>query len=109
MNIPDRGDIVYLDFNPQSGREQAGRRPAIVLSPKAFNQTTGYASVCPISQTNRQWGFHVHLPAGLKISGVIITDQLKNLDFRARNIQIVEKAPEEVVQTCLKQIRTYLS
>lgn len=108
MQIPDRGDIVYLDFNLQTGREQAGRRPAIVLSPKPFNQTTGYASVCPISQTKRKWGFHVHLPEGLAVSGVIITDQIKNLDFRARNIEIKEKAPEEVVQTCLKKIRTFL-
>ena len=108
MEIPERGDIVYLDFNPQTGREQADRRPAIVLSPKSFNQTTGYASVCPIRQTTRKWGFHVHLPEDLVVSGVIITDQIKNLDFRARNIEIKGKAPEEVVQTCLKKIRTFL-
>lgn len=108
MQIPERGDIVYLDFNPQTGREQAGRRPAIVLSPKSFNQTTGYASLCPISRTERKWGFHVHLPDGLLVSGVVITDQVKNLDFRARNIEIKGKAPEDVVDTCLKKIRTFL-
>lgn len=108
MNIPDRGDIVYLEFNPQTGTEQAGTRPAIVLSPKEFNQVTGYASVCPISQTTRKWGFHVPLPEGLSTRGVIITDQIKNLDYRARNINIIETAPQETVTTCLKKIRTFL-
>jgi len=108
MYVPDRGDIVYLDFNPQTGREQAGRRPAIVLSPKPFNERTGYASVCPISETNRKWGFHVKLPDHLSIRGVIITDQIKNLDFKARNAEFKEKAPEEVVIECLKKIRTFL-
>lgn len=108
MQIPDRGDIVYMNFHPQTGREQEGRRPAIVLSPKSFNQVTGYASVCPISQTTRKWGFHVLLPKGLTVSGVIITDQIKNLDFRARDLEIRDKAPEEVVITCLKKIRTFL-
>src|SRR5690625_3066970 len=108
MQIPDRGDIVYLDFNPQTGREQAGRRPAIVLSPKAFNERTGYASVCPISKTNRKWGFHVSLPDHLSIQGVIITDQIKNLDFKARNAEFKEKTSEEVVIECLKKIRTFL-
>lgn len=108
MQIPDRGDIIYLDFNPQTGREQAGRRPAIVLSPKRFNETTGYASVCPISNTTRQWGFHVDLPEGLDVEGVVIIDQLKNLDFRARNATIIEKVPDDVVDICLKKIRTFL-
>ncbi|WJY27335.1 type II toxin-antitoxin system PemK/MazF family toxin [Sporosarcina trichiuri] len=108
MMIPDRGDIIYLDFTPQTGTEQAGRRPAIVVSPEKFNRVTGYASVCPISNTKRQWGFHVALPKDLKTSGVIITDQLKNLDFRARNASVIETVPDEVVQECLKKIRTYL-
>ena len=108
MEIPERGDIVFLDFNPQTGREQAGRRPAIVLSPESFNRITGYATVCPISQTSQKWGFHVHLPDGLVVSGVVITDQVKNLDFRARNIEIKGRAPENIVNTCLKKIRTFL-
>lgn len=108
MQIPDRGDIVYLDFNPQTGTEQARRRLALVLSPKDFNQVTGYASMCPISSTTRPWGFHVQLPKDLAVSGVIITDQLKNLDFRARNATIKEKVPDNIVDICLKMIRTYL-
>lgn len=109
MQIPDKGDIVFLDFDPQTGREQSGRRPAIVLSPEAFNRTTGYAAVCPISRTERKWGFHVHLPDGSVFDGVVITDQLKNLDFKARNIQIKGQAPENVVEECIKKIRTFLS
>lgn len=108
MEIPDRGDIIYMDFNPQTGTEQAGRRPALVLSPKKFNQVTGYASVCPISHTTRPWGFHVDLPNGLKVGGVVITDQLKNLDFRARNATIKDRAPNDVIDICLNKIRTYL-
>lgn len=108
MQTPDRGDIVFLDFNPQTGREQAGRRPALILSPESFNKGTGYASVCPISNTSRKWGFHVDLPEGLAVSGVVITDQVKNLDFRARNAQIKGKVSEDIVHTCLKKIRTFL-
>src|SRR5690625_6122394 len=108
MQIPDRGDIVYLNFDTQTGKEQAGRRPAIVLSPKAFNKTTGYASVCPINRTERKWGFHVHLPEDSIVNGVIITDQLNNLDFRARNIEIKGKAPDKVVRQCIDKIHTFL-
>lgn len=107
MQIPDRGDLVYLDFNRHTGREQAGRRP-VVLSPQSFNQTTGYASVCPISRTDGKWGFHVHLPDGLEVNGIVITDQVKNLDFLARNMEIKGQAPEDIVNTCLKKIRTFL-
>jgi len=108
MFVPDRGDIVYLDFNPQTGREQAGRRPALVLSPKRFNEKTGYASVCPISETTRKWGFHVELPEDLAVRGVVITDQIKNLDFKARHATFEIKVPDEVVTECLKKIRTFL-
>lgn len=108
MKIPDRGDIIFLDFNPQIGTEQAGRRPAIVLSPKKFNRITGYASVCPISQTTRPWGFNVELPDGLVVEGVIITDQIKNLDFRARNAEIKGKVSKDIVDICLKKIRAFL-
>src|SRR5690625_160553 len=108
MQVPGRGDIVYLDFSPQTGREQAGRRPAIVLSPESFNQTTGYASVCPISNTKRKWGFHVAVPDDLNVSGVIIIDQVKNLDFRARNIEVIEKVSDDIVDLCIRKVRTFL-
>lgn len=104
----DRGDLVWINFNPQAGHEQAGRRSAIVLSPKAFNETTGFVSVCPITHTVRGWGFEVLLPEGLVFDGVILTDQIKNLDWRARRIVVVGKAPDEVVDECLNKIRTFL-
>ncbi|OUS69214.1 mRNA-degrading endonuclease [Paenibacillus sp. MY03] len=104
----DRGDLVWINFNPQTGHEQAGRRSAIVLSPKPFNETTGFVSVCPITHTVRGWGYEVMLPEGLVFNGVILTDQVKNLDWRARRIDVVGKAPEEVVNECLDKIRTFL-
>lgn len=100
---PDRGDLVWINFNPQ-----AGRRSAIVLSPKAFNETTGFASVCPVTHTVRGWGYEVLLPEGLVFSGAILTDQVKNLDWRARRIEIVGNVPNDVVNECLDKIHTFL-
>ncbi|GBG08029.1 mRNA-degrading endonuclease [Paenibacillus agaridevorans] len=104
----DRGDLVWINFNPQTGHEQAGRRSAIVLSPKSFNDTTGFVSVCPITHTVRGWGYEVMLPEELVFNGVILTDQVKNLDWRARRIDVVGRAPDEVVNECLDKIRTFL-
>lgn len=106
--IADRGDLVWINFNPQAGHEQAGRRSAIVLSPKVFNETTGFVSVCPITHTVRGWGFEVLLSGDLVFNGVILTDQIKNLDWRARRIEIVGKAPDEIVSECLDKIHTFL-
>ena len=74
MQTPDRGDFIYLDFDPQTGTEQSGRRPAIVLSPEKFNRVTGYVTVCPISGTKRRWGFNIDIPDNLVFSGVVISD-----------------------------------
>lgn len=104
----DRGDLVWISFNPQAGHEQAGRRSAIVLSPKAFNETTGFVSVCPITHTVRGWGYEVLLPNGLVFNGVVLTDQIKNLEWQARRIDVVGKAPDEVVSECLEKIHTFL-
>lgn len=104
----DRGDLVWINFNPQAGHEQAGRRSAIVLSPKAFNETTGFVTVCPITHTIRGWGYEVMLPDELVFKGVILTDQIKNLDWRARRIEIAGKAPNEIVHECLDKIHTFL-
>jgi Growth inhibitor len=104
----DRGDLIWINFNPQAGHEQAGRRSAIVLSPKAFNETTGFVSVCPITHTVRGWGYEVLLPDGLVFNGVILTDQIKNLDWRARRMDVVGKAPDEVINECLDKIHTFL-
>lgn len=106
--IADRGDLVWINFNPQAGHEQAGRRSAIVLSPKAFNETTGFVSVCPITRTVRGWGFEVQLPEDVAFQGAILTDQIKNLDWRARQLDIVGKVPNEIVEECLDKIHTFL-
>ena len=108
MSAPDRGDLVYVNLNPQAGHEQAGNRPGIVLSPKIFNETTGFAAVCPITNTIRGWGYEVKLPEGLAFQGVILTDQVKNLDWKARNIRVRGQAPEEIVNDCLAKIHTFL-
>lgn len=108
MTAPDRGNLVYVNFNPQAGHEQAGNRPGIVLSPKAFNVATGFAAVCPITNTIREWGYDVLLSDGLVFKGVILTDQIKNLDWQARNFQIIGQVPEEIVSDCLAKIHTFL-
>lgn len=109
IQIPDRGDYVYINLNPQAGVEKAGRRSAIVLSPKEFNKKTGFASICPITNTVKEWPFQVHLPEGEFFTGSVETDQVKNLDWKSRKIQVVGKADDEVVEDCLAKIETFLS
>jgi mRNA interferase MazF len=108
LPIPERGDLVYLDFNPQSGHEQAGRRPGIILSPKPFNLATGFAVVCPITNREKGYPFEVILPKGLQIEGVVLADQVKSLDWRSRNIDIQDRAPQNVVDDTLDKIHTFL-
>lgn len=90
-SVPKRGDFIVLNFNPQAGHEQAGRRNAIVLSPKEFNQATGFIAVCPVTNQKKNYPFEVDLPkggisldgGGFPITGVILTDQVKTLDWTA--------------------------
>jgi mRNA interferase MazF len=81
---PERGDLVWLEFNPQAGSEQAGRRPAVVISPSAYNKKVGLALVCPITSRLKGYPFEVEIPDGAGVSGAILCDQLKSLDWRAR-------------------------
>ncbi|MDD5764887.1 MAG: endoribonuclease MazF [Candidatus Marinimicrobia bacterium] len=83
--VPDRGDIVWLDFSPQTGHEQAGKRPAIVISPMAYNIKVGLALFMPITNQEKGYVFEIKLPDDLPISGVILTDQMKSLDWKSRN------------------------
>ncbi|WP_079528115.1 type II toxin-antitoxin system PemK/MazF family toxin [Halobacillus hunanensis] len=106
--VPERGELVYINFNPQSGNEQAVKRPAIVLSPQAFNKVTSFAVVCPITSKKKGYPFEVEIPDGLGISGVILTDQLKSLDWRTRKLTIKDQAPPHVVQDCLDKIHTFI-
>ncbi|MHA0857395.1 type II toxin-antitoxin system PemK/MazF family toxin [Paenibacillus sp. CMAA1364] len=109
MIVPDRGDLVYLSFDPQAGYEQAERRPAIVLSPKAFNQATGFAAFCPITNQSKGYPFEVKLTEEDKITGVILSDQIKTLDWKARRCEIIGQAPNSVTQEVLDKIHTFLN
>jgi mRNA interferase MazF len=108
MAAPDRGDLVWIDFDPQAGREQAGRRPALVLSPKRYHQLTPYAIVCPVTSTRKGYAFEVELPEGLKISGVVLADQVKSIDRRVRRIEKITRAPESVIDEVTAKIAPLL-
>ncbi len=97
MAAPNRGDLVWIDFDPQAGREQAGRRPAIVLSPRAYHQLTEYVIVCPITSTVKGYPFEVILPDGLPISGAVLADQVKSLDWTVRKPKYKGRASAAVL------------
>ncbi len=94
---PKQGDIIYLDFDPQAGHEQKGRRPAIVISNNTFNALGRGALVCPITNTNRGIPLHVRLDSRTKTTGVIMCDQVKSLDMQSRNAAFIEKAPDDII------------
>jgi mRNA interferase MazF len=106
--IPSRGDIVYLDFEPTKGHEQRGHRPAFVISPLDYNQITSLALFMPITKQQKGYPFEVLLPDGLKIKGVILSDQIKCLDWKARSIQFVDVAPESVIEEVQAKIEPLL-
>ena len=101
--IPDRGDVVWLDFNPQAGHEQAGKRPAFVLSPAAYNQKVGLALLCPITNQIKGYPFEVDIPENMKVTGTILSDQIKSLDWRVRNAKFICRLPDEVIERVLKK------
>jgi mRNA interferase MazF len=107
--IPNQGDIVWLTFNPQAGHEQAGRRPALVLSPTAYNGKVGLAVLCPITNQIKGYPFEVLIPEGLPISGVILSDQVKSLDWRARQAEFVCGLPGATLDEVLQKLITLLS
>lgn len=100
---PDRGDIVWLNFTPQAGHEQKGKRPAIILSPKEYNKKTGLAVCCPITSNIKGYPFEVIIN-GKKIDGAVLSDHLKNLDWKARDIKYIEKAHAEVLNEVVEKI-----
>jgi mRNA interferase MazF len=102
--IPERGDLVWLTFNPQAGHEQAGRRPAVVLSPGAYNGKVGLALFCPISSQAKAYPFEVNLPDGLPIIGVILADQVKSLDWRERKVEKIAKLPDNIMKDVITKI-----
>jgi mRNA interferase MazF len=94
---PDTGDLIKIDFDPQAGHEQAGWRPAIVLSPASYNRPTGLAIVAPVTNKKKGYPLEVPLPMGLKVSGVILSDAIKNVDWRARDARYLDAAPPAVL------------
>ena len=102
--IPDKGDLIALDFNPQSGHEQRGRRPALVISNRLFNQATGLAIVCPITNTDRRIPFHLPLQNSSSLTGFVMIEQLKSVDFKARNAIFIEIAPAQLIADALEVI-----
>lgn len=96
--VPRRGDLVWLSFDPQAGHEQAGRRPAFVLSPESYNRKTGLFLVCPVTSKVKGYPFEVPLPDDLGLNGVILADQLKSLDWKARRAELAAATSEAVVQ-----------
>jgi len=107
--IPHRGDVVWIDMQPQVGHEQSGRRPAIVLSPKSYNGKVGLALLCPITTQIKGYPFEVIIPSGLKVAGVVLSDQVKSLDWKIRDAEFCDKVPEAVVLEIIKKLETLLS
>ena len=102
--IPKQGDLVALDFDPQVGHEQKGRRPALVVSKEAFNTGTGMAICCPITNTDRRMPFHVPIAGRTSQTGFVMCEQVKSLDFRSRGMKLIEQAPRDVLEDVLSII-----
>ena len=106
--VPARGDVVWITLSPQAGHEQAGRRPALVLSHSSYNGKVGLAILCPITSQVKGYPFEVSIPPGLKLDGVILADQVKNLDWRVRKAEFICKLPREVTGEVLDKLGTLL-
>jgi len=109
MMVPERGDIIVLDFDPQAGHEQMKRRPALVLSPASFNEAFGLAFVAPVTTKPKGHAFEVPLPAGCGAKGVVMTHQLKSFDWRARRANKAGSAPADVIAASSGIIKDILS
>ena len=106
--VPDRGDAIWITLNPQAGHEQTGRRPAVVLSPVAYNRKVGLAILCPITSQVKGYPFEVAIPADSKVTGVILSDQVKSLDWTARQAELIGSLPGETVAEALQKLATLL-
>jgi mRNA interferase MazF len=105
VHIPKRGDFIRISFDPQAGHEQMGNRPALAVSHDGFNQKMGFAFVCPISNTQRKNPFYVVIPEGEAVTGVIMTDQMRSLDFRARQASFMGECPDLLLREVLRRIK----
>jgi mRNA interferase MazF len=106
--VPESGDIVWIAFNLQAGHEQAGHRPALVLSPRAYNGKVGLAIFCPITSQVKGYPFEVLMPEGLEVTGAILSDQVKSLDWKTRKIKFSCKLPPEKFNEVIKKLNTLI-
>ena len=106
--VPDRGHVVWLAFSPQAGHEQAGHRPALVLSPQSYNDRTGLALFCPITSRVKGHPFEVALPPENDVTGVVLSDQIRSLDWRARRARFATTAPPQVVSEVREKLAVLL-
>jgi mRNA interferase MazF len=108
MAAPARGDIVWLSFDPQVGREQAGRRPAVVLSPEEYNSKVGLAICCPVTNQIKGYPFEVRIPDGVGVTGVILADHVRSLDWRGRQAEFIARLPESSLKDVLEKLDALL-
>jgi len=106
--VPQRGDVVWISLTPQAGREQAGRRPAVVLSPHSYNAKVGLALLCPITSQVIGYPFEVAIPTGLPVAGVVLSDHVRSLDWRARKAEWVYTLPPQTTAEVLAKLQTLL-
>lgn len=107
--IPERGDIILIDFNPQKGREQAGYRPAFIVSPFAYNKMASLALMCPITNAIKGLSFEVLLPDTTQTTGVVLVDHIKSLDWRIRKAKFIEKCPQYIIEEVLAKLEPLVS
>lgn len=101
--VPERGDVVWLDLSPRAGHEQAGHRPALVVSPLGYNRKIELALICPITSKVKGYPFEVAIPAGNKVTGVVLSDQMTSVDWIARPIRRMDRLPPEFVEKVVKR------
>ena len=107
--VPERGDVVWINLDPRIGHEQRGRRPAIVISPVSYNRKVGLAIMCPITSVVKGYPFEVAIPEGLGVAGVVLADQVKSLDWRARRAEVKERLPSDVTEEVLAKLNALLT
>ena len=108
-SAPSRGDAVWITLNPQAGHEETGRRPAVVISPLPYNRKVGLALCCPITGQVKGYPFEVAIPKGVPVSGVVLSDQVRNLDWKARDAQLICRLPAAVTSEVLRKLSTLVS
>ena len=106
--VPERGDVVWLHFDPQTGHEQAGRRPALVLSPQIYNRSSNIAVLCPITSKSKGYPYEVAIPAGLAVRGIILADQMKSLDWKQRQAAYLCAMPFDVLEDVFEKLLTLI-